>query len=359
MTACIGINEVDTQRIIELNETCACLPLSRSALDESIAMQNPISVLPELLQERGHLFAGTSVFLSEEDASSIIRQVEALEAASWSDLFREKNSAFAPTEMGNAQQGTKALMMGYDFHITPDGPRLIEINTNAGGAFLVAALQDAIGMPDTHLQRRLTETFIAEWRSARRSSAPKTIAIVDTDPKNQYLYPDMLLAQQWLEAVGIEALIVDPSILSVENGKLKAGALTIDMVYNRLTDFYFDDGDNSALKDAWLTNAAVISPAPSHHALHADKRNLALLSDQSLVAQMQLPKQQQDALRLIPPTEIVTAENAERLWAQRRRLFFKPAAGYGGRATYRGQTTNFRSPGGGFAPIIFASDLVC
>jgi hypothetical protein len=33
--------------------------------------------------------------------------------------------------------------MGYDFHLAPDGPRLIEINTNAGGAFLNAALARA------------------------------------------------------------------------------------------------------------------------------------------------------------------------------------------------------------------------
>jgi hypothetical protein len=33
--------------------------------------------------------------------------------------------------------------MGYDFHLSPDGPRLIEINTNAGGAFLNAALARA------------------------------------------------------------------------------------------------------------------------------------------------------------------------------------------------------------------------
>ena len=31
-----------------------------------------------------------------------------------------------------------SLMMGYDFHITAGGPRFVEINTNAGGNFLVA-----------------------------------------------------------------------------------------------------------------------------------------------------------------------------------------------------------------------------
>lgn len=33
--------------------------------------------------------------------------------------------------------------MGYDFHLGEDGPRLIEVNTNAGGAFLNALLARA------------------------------------------------------------------------------------------------------------------------------------------------------------------------------------------------------------------------
>jgi hypothetical protein len=109
----------------------------------------------------------------------------------------------------------------------------------------------------------------------------------------------------------------------------------------------------------------------------------------------------------------VTGENADELWGRRKALFFKPAAGYGSKAVYRGdkltrgvwtdilkgeyvaqefarpsermirldgveqarktdvrlyvygndlllaaarlyqgQTTNFRTPGGGFAPLL-------
>ena len=38
----------------------------------------------------------------------------------------------------------------------------------------------------------------------------------------------------------------------------------------------------------------------------------------------------------VPRTESVTPERAEALWAERRKLFFKPAAGYGSKAAYRG-----------------------
>jgi hypothetical protein len=38
----------------------------------------------------------------------------------------------------------------------------------------------------------------------------------------------------------------------------------------------------------------------------------------------------------IPHTEVVEAQHAERLWHGGRRLFFKPCAGFGGRAACRG-----------------------
>jgi hypothetical protein len=122
-------------------------------------------------------------------------------------------------------------------------------------------------------------------------------------------------------------------------------------------------------------------------------------------------------LENVPRTERVRADDADRLWAARRGLFFKPVAGYGSRAAYRGdkltrrvwqeilagdyvaqalvppgerlidereapqamkfdlrayayagdvqwmaarlyqgQTTNFRTPGGGFAPVYSTVD---
>ena len=39
---------------------------------------------------------------------------------------------------------------------------------------------------------------------------------------------------------------------------------------------------------------------------------------------------------VVPATQAVTAENADALWDQRRGLFFKTAAGFGARAAYRG-----------------------
>ena len=300
MMSCPDIDGAGKAEIAALNQSCACLPLKRRDIDQAILRDNLVPQLKPELESRPHLFAGTSVFLSEEDVSSMLRQIEALDAATSTDTFCAKRFASLPFDMRAAQADTKSLMMGYDFHITEEGPRLIEINTNAGGAFLVAALQDGLTGGGGAARSRLIETFLAEWRLIRRSYAPKTLAIVDENPSGQYLYPDMLLAREWLEAMGIETLILDPTELSLDSGKLTANQRQIDFVYNRLTDFYLTEPPNKVLRSALVSDAAVISPAPRHHMLHADKRNLAYLSNADEADLPGLTKDQRDALSLIP-----------------------------------------------------------
>ena len=420
MSAPASSNICHSGDILSLNESCACLPIDRSEIDQDISGSNPIPGLSTLLRDRPHLFAGTSVFVSDNDLSDMYQQIDALEAAAKSDTFRYDRLAAMNGDFAAVQPATVGVMMGYDFHITPSGPKLIEINTNAGGAFLVAALQNSVARTRFDVQRRLTATFISEWRRSRASDRPRSIAIVDTAPEDQYLYPDMLLAQQWLEIAGIETIIVDPSDLHLDAGSLMRRDTKIDMVYNRLTDFTLECPQNSVIFEALQTNAAVISPAPRHHALHANKKNLALLSNAKRRVELGLSEHHLDALSRLPQTQIVSDTNADILWKNRRNLFFKPASGYAGRAAYRGskltrrvwneilsadyvaqeyvqptyrsvdvsgaqtqlkydvrvytydsaplllaarvyqgQTTNFRSPGGGFAPIITAGASCC
>ena len=39
---------------------------------------------------------------------------------------------------------------------------------------------------------------------------------------------------------------------------------------------------------------------------------------------------------VVPPTQLLTPDNAERLWTERKRYFFKPLSGFGSKAAYRG-----------------------
>lgn len=102
--------------------------------------------------------------------------------------------------------------MGYDFHLSEHGPQLIEINSNAGGAFLTAQLAHAqccLGSSDKHLTQQFAQAVAAmferEWRAQGKSGTLRRIAIVDDNPNEQYLFPEFLLAQILLREHGIES----------------------------------------------------------------------------------------------------------------------------------------------------------
>lgn len=111
----------------------------------------------------------------------------------------------------------------------------------------------------------------------------------------------------------------------------------VDMIYNRLTDFYVSTPEHAAVRTAYEAGAAVLTPHPRTHALHADKRNLITLSDDAQLRRWGVPPSDLEVLRKnVPRSWSITADNADALWARRRKLFFKPADGYGAKAAYRG-----------------------
>ncbi|HYD60269.1 MAG TPA: hypothetical protein VEC35_07935 [Noviherbaspirillum sp.] len=410
-----------------LNKGCACISLEREVLRRALESELGSHGMYDLVAERcPHVFAAQPVFVSPEHAAAMADVVAAVEAVVAMPSYRDAVLAGAAPVARHSPHGVKSVFFGYDFHVGPNGIALIEVNTNAGGAMLNAALaraQRACCAPiekifpgiggAAGIEARIMDMFRSEWAASRDTQPLRTVAIVDEDPENQYLYPEFLLFQHMFERHGVRAVIADPSQLAFHDGVLWKGDAAIDLVYNRLTDFMLEASSSAALRDAWLADAIVLTPHPQAHALYADKRNLALLSDTERLADLGVPADIRTVLSAaIPPTEIVTVANAERLWESRRRLFFKPTAGFGGRAAYRGdkitrrvwqeileadyvaqaivapgerilaneeaspllkfdvrayaydgkvqslaarlyqgQTTNFRTPGGGFAPV--------
>jgi hypothetical protein len=183
--------------------------------------------------------------------------------------------------------------------------------------------------------------FHAEWQAQRGDAPLRTIAIVDDEPATQYLAPEFELARALFLAHGITAVIADPRQLEWRDGALWHSSLPpgvpVDLVYNRLTDFDLSLPAHAALHSAYASGGAVVTPHPRAHALHADKRNLVTLSDDALLASWGVPQSDRALLgAVVPHSQPVTAGNADALWAQRRRLFFKPAGGYGSKGAYRG-----------------------
>jgi hypothetical protein len=262
--------------------------------------------------------------------------------------------------------------MGYDFHLGAQGPRLIEINTNAGGAMLNAVLGRAQRaccpeiehlvngpIPASGLEQAFMDMFAAEWRSSGRDGLPTRIAIVDDQPEQQFLYPEFLLFAQLFRRFGIDAVVRAPEELAFADGRLRDALGPIDLVYNRLTDFSLGAPTHAALRTAYLEGAAVVTPHPRAHALYADKRNLSLLTDAERLRSWGVdPSVLETLLHGVACTELVTDSAAERLWAERRKFFFKPALGYGSKAAYRGDKLTKRVWGEILAGDYVAQDLV-
>lgn len=411
-----------------LNRDCYCISVDQEALRRELESDPSMCDLYRTLPEtHPHLFARLPAFVSAGHVHAMGQLVSAVEAVVRLPAYRDAVLRWAP-EIARFEPGPLGAFMGYDFHLSQAGPKLIEINTNAGGAVLNAVLaraQRACCEPMQEmmvgpvaieaLEQTFFDMFASEWRRQRGESPLARIAIVDDTPERQYLYPEFLLFQQLFRRRGVDALISDPHALSLRAGALWHEDKRIDLVYNRLTDFSFDEPDHAALRTAYLDGAAVFTPHPRAHALYADKRNLTILTDAEKLGSWGVDADTiATLLTAIPRTETVDAAEAERLWAGRRKLFFKPASGYGGKAAYRGdkltrgvweeilagsyvaqefvppterrvrvdhedvflkvdvrnyvydgciqllaarlyqgQTTNFRTPGGGFATVLY------
>ena len=334
-----------------LNRQCYCITLDRKALNESLQNQfvdagSEASGYPD----PNHFFSNTPVFVPRVDIATMERIVQAIESAAELPQYRERVLSWAP-EIANFDPGPIGAFMGYDFHLGANGPQLIEINTNAGGAFLNVLLARAQHLCCTSSQQTAAthqalngfedavfDMFTQEWQTQQANSIPRRLAIVDDNPKSQFMFPEFLLAQQLLQARGIETLILDPSELEYANNALVAYGKPIDMVYNRLVDFAFDSSSNAALRRAYLDEAVVVTPNPRAHAFLADKRNLALLAEPQTLRDWGLSDADADFLEsAVPKTRLVSQNDAAQLWSDRSHLFFKPVAGHGSKGVYRGK----------------------
>lgn len=355
-----------------LNHGCFCVTLDRAALSRHLdAEVGNDGFAAALATSHPSLFSNVPVFVSPETMLAMEHVVAAVEAAAQLLDFQAAAMSWAPA-VALADFGPVGALMGYDFHITEDGPRLIEVNTNAGGAFLnhaLAAAQRACCrdvqpsggsiVPSQEFAEQVTAMFAAEWRLQRGTGRPSTIAIVDDDPEAQFLLPEFRLARSTLEASGIRTVIADPAALSFDGVTLWFNDFAIDLVYNRLVDFSLAEERHAALRSAYEGDKVVLTPNPHNHALLADKRNLTLLSDATALENWGLDAQHRQALKAaVPATVVVNAANADVLWADRRNLFFKPAGGHGSKAAYRGEKVTRKVwaeiLGGGYVAQAFA-----
>jgi len=332
-----------------LNRDCRCISTDSAALDretQRVLGEHGITLPP---WANSPVFASVPVFVSPEHIRAMGEIVTAVGLLARSSSYRSSVLDRAPA-IAHHPVAQRSVFFGYDFHLGDDGPALIEINTNAGGAMLNLLLARsqrkccdevkqfvASGNRLESLEAEFVRMFQEEWALARSGEPLSTIAIVDDDPRSQFLYPEFVLFRELFRQAGLEATICAPEQLRFESTGLYCEERRIDLVYNRLVDFYFEEPRHAALRDAYLADAVVITPHPGAHALYADKRNLSTLREVERHARAGLSARQSAVLvSHIPETRLVGRGDAERWWTERKHWFFKPIHGYGGKAAYRG-----------------------
>jgi hypothetical protein len=257
--------------------------------------------------------------------------------ASYQDLLKTKERF--PFAVSNY-----SALMAYDFHSDEQGNlHLVEINTNASG-FLFAALtncaHDNCDLMESEILNELRRSF--EEESGKKSGPTKrSVAIVDDDLPNQKMFAEFLMYKDAFKAWGWDAQIGEASALKMDK-RFTLNEKPIDLVYNRSTDFYFNETAHKDLKKAWETAATRVSPQPKEFYLLSDKERLVDFTKPGWLKQAGASEAEEKIISsvLIPTLDISDFESTEALWHQRKTLFFKPRQSFGGKSVYRGESVS-------------------
>lgn len=234
------------------------------------------------------------------------------------------------------------MLMGFDFHLTDDGPKLIEINNNAGGLYIGRqADRDNINQlwlsqPHTPelpggLKERLLAMFPPHW---------KTIAIVDEEIEQQYMFPEMQAYANILEDDGRTVFLVSPEGLRLDDDGLYVGQSRIDAIYNRHTDFYLESEPMRQIRKAYLAGQVQLNPHPRSYALLGDKARMADWWHEGVLEACMSEPEISLIRSVVPEIHLMCEYDSEQAWAERKNWVFKPAARHGGKGVLLGKSVS-------------------
>lgn len=228
--------------------------------------------------------------------------------------------------------GNYGFAMSYDLHWHPSQSKikLIEINTNAAFLFLSEYLYRShrISPPISSFSLNvLLKTLQEEIQTSGRQNIQK-ISILDANPASQRLYIEFLVAQKFFESQKISCAIQD--INDFKEGEF-------DIIYNRFTDFYFEEPGSSKLRSSFLNQKDVFSPNPYEYFMLADKQRMIDWQTEEFKDQVQPPSGFLDVLaNYVPRIYGFDSHPKEVIWQERKEFFFKPKNSFGSKQSFRG-----------------------
>ncbi len=237
---------------------------------------------------------------------------------------------------------SRPLLLSYDVHPSPEGPVLIEVNTNAGG--VLTAIQAArIGndccadVQQNLLEGRLLALFQRDLLGADREQTG-IVAIVDDQLESQTLLAEMQALAELIRPKAMDVRVLDAADLAYREGRLRHGDDAIDRVYWRSTDFLLTEPAHADVRRAVSEGTTLLAPSPEAYAAIADKRRFVAWS-----AQPELSRDEETGLSFrIAETRCMADRTASDWHADRRNWVFKPVSGYASRGVYVGKSVSRR-----------------
>jgi len=262
--------------------------------DETKLSSGPVTGVP---------YASGVVALSAEQFAVVRRAVALLHRTAHLPAYQKWVDGEAEPAVLH-DPGNCGVLMGYDFHLTEAGPRLIEINTNAGGALL----------------------------NGLHSAVLQSIAIVDENPQQQLLFCEFEMFRDLFAEFGIRASICDTAeLVAGPHGDLELQGDPVDLVYLRDTDFTLASDRVRDLRRAYLSRRAVVTPSLEIFSSRPTLESLGLAAEDAAFLG-----------EVVPETRRLAELGFDEAWQGRRQWVFKPAAAFGSRAVYRGDKISRR-----------------
>lgn len=228
-----------------------------------------------------------------------------------------------------------SAFMSYDFHITPDGPKLIEINTNASLSslsFLLSQFQLSHLNPSFlghDFFNECKKMLLEEYHFLERSN-PSRVAIIDEAPSNQRAYSEFLFYQSLFSEWGWKTDIIDTKDLDPK---------AYDLIYNRTTDFYFETEDTQKILEAYKSKSLCVTPNPREYGLLADKERLLIFSDEQKLRALGVSEDVIILLTSVVPKILpISHFSSESSKKEKEGYFFKPRRSFGAKAVYKGKS---------------------
>ena len=218
------------------------------------------------------------------------------------------------------------FMLSFDFHLTPEGPRLIEINHSADGIMAVSKLVDdpkALHSSVAHALRREHQAAAV----CDASQAMLCCVIYSAAVNNARRMPEYIAFAEKMVAEGVPCRVASSEQVRQREGdgrlEITRTGEVVTLIYNKMdNDRRLRLPCHAHIRQAVLAGTVALTPHPAVYARSCDKRQLEAMQHSNIVLK----------------SKPFRSRKPEEWWAERTQWVFKPPMGFASRGVKLGRT---------------------